>query len=59
MPQNRTLLYASIWPDLVKHPKHREHEKYKSARRLHYVNLPKGKDRYLKARDCPDGGLCR
>ena len=54
-PKDRTLAYASLWPDLIKSSKHPEHKKYRFARRLHYVNLPKGKDCYVKARDCPDG----
>ena len=54
-PKNRTLAYASIWPDLFKSEKHSDYEKYKFVRRLYYINLTKDKDCYVKARDCPNG----
>ena len=54
-PKNRTLAYASIWPDLFKSEKHSDYEKYKFVRRLYYINLTNDKDCYVKARDCPNG----
>ncbi len=54
-PKNRTLAHASLWPDLIKSSKHLQHDKYRFARPLHYVNVPTGKDPYDRDRDCPDG----
>ncbi|HEX9793636.1 MAG TPA: S1/P1 nuclease [Planctomycetota bacterium] len=43
-----SLAQVAIWPDAIK-----DQRRWEWARPLHYVNLPRGKRRYRRARDCP------
>ena len=46
---DQSTIKACNWPDEV-----RETPEWEWSYPLHYINLPKGENRYSKARDCPD-----
>jgi len=51
-PKYRRLYGATVWADDIKDKDHPQHNEFRWARRLHYVNLPEDRHNYVESEDC-------